>query len=69
MPSTVKEFWEELKPRVLACLSKIFPCIQEPQISAKEEKEKPPPTQEEKIEFLDYLESKYGEMSRKCVVN
>lgn len=43
--------------------------MKQPEVAEEEAADKPPPTTEEKIEFLDYLEDKYGELSRKCVVN
>lgn len=72
IPALVKEAWEALKPRVLVCLRKLMPCLsclKEPEAAEEEALPDKPPTTEEKIEFLDYLEDKYGELSRTCVVN
>jgi len=50
-------------------LAKVVPCMKVPEAAVEEAVVRPPPTLEEKIEFLDYLEDKYGELSRECVVN
>jgi len=65
----VKEFWAEAKPAVMRFLAKVVPCMKVPEAAVEEAVVRPPPTLEEKIEFLDYLEDKYGELSRECVVN